>query len=109
MGKYTFWEALREWIKHISWKIFLWSIEMTADQYLTSVEESRQFKLEDALHEIANWADAYPLEVFPEFDFKKAREVLEKNGMTLDAISASNMRHVITRVSEIAKEALKHG
>ena len=50
MGKYTFFDALREWIRHISWKIFLWSIEMTADEYLTSVEtDSIKYRYEDEL------------------------------------------------------------
>ena len=65
--------------------------------------------LEDALQRIANWSDAYPLDVFPEPDFKKAHEVLTAAGMTLDAISASNMRHVVEGVGHIAKAALAAG
>jgi hypothetical protein len=61
---------------------------------------------EDALSRIYQWAEAYPLDVFPEPDFKKAHEVLQAAGMTLDAISASNMRHVITKVKEIADVAM---
>ena len=56
---------------------------------------------------IDNWAKAYPLEVFPEPDFKKAAEVLKSAGLTLDAISASNMRHVINGVKDIVEQALK--
>lgn len=55
-------------------------------------------ELED---ELLAWAEAYPLAVFPEPDFDKAHKILTENGMTLDSISASNMRHVITRVKEI--------
>ena len=55
----------------------------------------------EKLHQIRNWCDAYPLEVFPEPDFKKARRLLEAGGMTIDAISASNMRHVLRGVRRI--------
>jgi hypothetical protein len=67
----------------------------------------REERMEEALHRIASWADAYPLTVFPEPDLKRAREVLEAAGMTLDAISADAMRHVITQVGHIAKGALQ--
>ncbi len=62
-------------------------------------------RYEDALQKIANWARAYPLKVFPEPDFKRAHEVLTAAGMTLAAISASNMRHVVTQVQSIVDAA----
>ncbi|MCJ7482616.1 MAG: hypothetical protein MUO31_06595 [Thermodesulfovibrionales bacterium] len=62
---------------------------------------------EEALRKIDNWAKAYPLEVFPEPDFKKVAEVLKAAGISLDAVSASNMRHVIKGVKGIAEQALK--
>ena len=61
---------------------------------------------EDGLQRIVAWSEAYPLDVFPEPDFKKAHELLKAGGMTLDAISASNMRHVVEGVGKIATEAL---
>lgn len=61
----------------------------------------------DALEKLQAWADAYPLTIFPEPDFKRAHEVLTANGMTLDAISASNMRHVINGVRKLVDEGLK--
>ncbi len=64
---------------------------------------------EDALHRIEAWSRAYPLSVFPEPDFKKAHDLLQAGGMTLDAISASNMRHVVEGVGKIAREALRSG
>jgi hypothetical protein len=76
---------------------------------MTEREQHRFDLMEDALHRITDWAKAYPLEAFPEPDkayWAKAREVLEANGMTLDRISASNMRHVITQVGKIAESAL---
>ena len=63
-------------------------------------------RYENALEQLRQWAQAYPLEVFPEPDFKKTHEVLTANGMTLDAISAFNMRHVITKVIEIIDAAI---
>ena len=61
----------------------------------------------DALQKLHDWADAYPLTVFPEPDFAKAHQPLQAGGMTLDAISASNMRHVIDNVREIVAEGLR--
>jgi hypothetical protein len=58
------------------------------------------------LHRIISWCDAYPLDVFPEPDFKKARELLEAGGITLDSVSASNMRHVINGFRELAQAAI---
>ena len=62
----------------------------------------------DSLFEqIKGWCDAYPISVFPEPDFKKAHEVLKANGMTLDSISASNMKHVITQVQKMIDDAIR--
>jgi hypothetical protein len=58
-------------------------------------------KLREALHKIKSWAEAYPIEVFPEPDFELARKLLNAEGITLDAISASNMRHVLKGVKNI--------
>ena len=63
-------------------------------------------RLREALEGIVRWADAYPLDIFPEPDFKKAHELLKAGGITLDAVSASCMRHVVEGVGKIAKEAL---
>jgi hypothetical protein len=64
-------------------------------------------RLEEALTAIVAWSRAYPLKVFPEPDFAKAAELLKAGGMTLDAISASNMRHVVEGVGKIARAALE--
>src|SRR5574343_185614 len=61
-------------------------------------------QMEMALQQIDNWAKAYPLDVFPEPDFKRVREVLEAAGITLDSVSASNMRHVITGIARIVEK-----
>jgi hypothetical protein len=63
-------------------------------------------ELEDALHKIMQWSEAYPLKVFPEPDWEKARELLEAGGITMDAVSAHCMRHVVEGVGNIARSAL---
>lgn len=71
--------------------------------------QAKNKKLMDGLQKIISWSEAYP-EVFPEPDLKKAHSVLKSlNGKTLDAISASAMRHVIKGAKEIAEQALKGG
>lgn len=65
----------------------------------------RILKLERVLERIKTWAQAYPLDVFPEPDFKKAAEVLKENNLSLDVISASNIRHVLEGVIDIIKES----
>ncbi len=60
---------------------------------------------EDVMDRIEAWSKAYPLDIFPEPDFAKARGLLAAGGITIDAVSASNMRHVITRVWEMLQAA----
>ena len=70
--------------------------------------EDKIDRLEEALQRIETWSQAYPLAIFPEPDLRKAVEVLKANGMTLDAISAHCMRHVVEGVGKIARDALKY-
>lgn len=67
---------------------------------------STEERMREALEEIDQWAQAYPVDIFPEPDFAKAAELLKGGGMTLDAISASIMRRMVGRVGEIARAAL---
>lgn len=71
--------------------------------------ETENEVLREALERIEQWSRAYPLSVFPEPDLKTAAEVLKANGMTLDAISAHAMRHVVEGVGKIARAALARG
>jgi hypothetical protein len=71
-----------------------------------SVLVDKNDRMEAHLEAISAWGDAYPLIVFPEPDFKKVRELLEAGGITLDCVSASNMRHVVEGVAKIAREGL---
>jgi len=66
----------------------------------------REERLEEALRRIQQWADAYPLKIFPEPNLKKAHRALLEHGMTLDAVSASAARHVLDGIRDIIKEAL---
>lgn len=61
----------------------------------------------EALEQIVQWSKAYPLSVFPEPDLVKARGLLAAGGITLDAVSASCMRHVADGVGKVAKRALE--
>ncbi len=69
--------------------------------------ETRNEKLEGALIAVLNWAQAYPIEVFPEPDMKFASQLLKAGGVTIDAISASAMRHLLKRITEIINESLQ--
>lgn len=60
--------------------------------------------LETTLQRIKDWCRAYPVDLFPEPDFKKARQALEENGISLDDISASNMRHVLSGIQTLINE-----
>ena len=62
--------------------------------------------MEDFLAELDDWERAYPLSAFPEPDLARAAELLKAGGMTLDAISASNMRHVVSRIAPKARAAI---
>ena len=66
-------------------------------------EENEKLRaaLEEYDEKLTAWASAYPLEVFPEPDLKKVHALLQAEGMTLDAVSASNMRHVAKGLSEL--------
>lgn len=70
------------------------------------VREDAADQMREGLAKIDQWSRAYPLKVFPEPDFKKAHQLLKAGGMTIDAISASAMRHVVEGVGKIARAAL---
>jgi hypothetical protein len=63
--------------------------------------------LRAALGRIVEWSDAYPTAVFPEPDFARAAAALSAAGMSLDVISASNMRHATKGCGDIARAALE--
>jgi hypothetical protein len=59
-----------------------------------------------ALQRIDDWSRAYPVSVFPDPDWGKVRSALETAGITLDSVSAANMRHVVEGVGDIARAVL---
>jgi len=69
---------------------------MVSDEELDELEDLRE-----KLRLIREWCDAYPLKVFPEPNWRRAAMVLTDHGITLDSISASNMRHVLDGVRKI--------
>jgi vacuolar-type H+-ATPase subunit I/STV1 len=81
------------------------------DPYSGVFEENKSLTervdhLEDALKKISQWADAYPVDIFPEPDMKLVREILEFGGVTLDSVSAYVGRHIVDGIGKIANEAL---
>jgi hypothetical protein len=58
-------------------------------------------RAEDIITRIKAWCEAYPLDIFPEPDFKEVKRALEGSGQTLDSVSASNMRHVVSGIAKI--------
>lgn len=77
------------------------------ERFAELVREDERENYDTLFDSIKNWCEAYPIDVFPQPDFKKAHEVLKANGMTLDAISASNIKHVITQVQKMIDAAIK--
>ncbi len=64
----------------------------------------------DVLEKLKNWADAYPVEMFPEVlrqEWQQANEVLAQAGLSMTRMSASNMRHIISGVRKLVDEGLK--
>jgi hypothetical protein len=64
----------------------------------------------EALEKLEQWARAYPVKVFPEplrEEWQRAAALLSEKGLSLDRMSASNMRHVISGVRETVAEGLK--
>ena len=59
---------------------------------------------EERLEKIKRWCEAYPVDIFPQPDFKKAARILKENGISLGAISASNMRHVLDGIRRIIED-----
>jgi hypothetical protein len=64
-------------------------------------------RLRSALVAVVRWAEAYPLSAFPEPDLEKVAELLRAGGVSLDSVSAANIRHVVEGVGEIARKALR--
>jgi hypothetical protein len=80
-----------------------WIAQLTAR---AEAAEAALAEMEEALRQIEQWGEAYPLDIFPEPDWKRAHALLEAGGMTLDSVSAGAMRRVIVGCAQIARAAL---
>lgn len=81
-------------------------MQPTPEDQIQALQEQID-NLRDGLLTIHNWCKAYPIERFPEPDFSKCAAALRKEGLSLDQVSASNMRHVLQGIEEIVNDALK--
>jgi len=73
--------------------------------------QERIDEMEEALHRIVQWSEAYPTDIFHEpspEEYRRAHKLLRENGMTLDAFSASMGRHCLKGIGDIARGALNH-
>ena len=97
------WEAAAE--KYQSFLLLHAPTLITAARQLEEVRRDAE-RLQDAMQELRQWVEAYPVDVFLPPDLKKAHEVLAQNGMTLDGIAAHVSRHVLTGVKRIVDAQL---
>jgi len=61
----------------------------------------------DALFQLNQWSNGYPKDIFTPPNYEKMHKVLQKNGMTIDGLSADIYRRTLKRVNEITAKALK--
>lgn len=67
-------------------------------------------RLRDVLLRLQQWADAYPVEQFPEplrQDWQRANALLAERGISMSAMTASNMRHVLNGARQMLAEGLR--
>lgn len=77
--------------------------KLRTDQRIEELEAENE-RLTDILTKLRTWINAYPVDIFPEPDLKKAAKVLKDNDMTLDSISASNFRFLLGRMLETLED-----
>ena len=81
-----------------------------APTLLTLIEQlsNRVERLETDLHRIDMWADAYPVDIFPEPDLDGVKQVLIANDMLreMDRMHSSWARYLLSSVKEITSAAL---
>ncbi len=81
--------------------------EKHLQDFANLVAAAEREKYYELLEEIKVWREAYPLSIFPVPDWEKVRDALTMNGLTLEAISAANLRHASNRFYEMLEEAIR--
>jgi hypothetical protein len=71
---------------------------------ITALEDETH-RLKDALSGIADWAGAYPEDVFPPLDIEEARQRLSDDAL-FSRLHASWARHLTAGIGNIARTAL---
>lgn len=66
----------------------------------------RKLVMKEALEKILDWANAYPADVFPDQDLKKADAVLRAAGISMSAMHGNWGRHITDGIKSIAEGAL---
>jgi hypothetical protein len=96
-------------MQHGDWHEYALADLLTAAEARVAALEAENETLTAALERIVQWADAYPLDVFHEptrEEWQQVDAVLKQAGLSLGAVSGSNMRHVVQGVGGIARAAL---
>lgn len=82
--------------------------EIAATRSLLRSQQDRIEALEAGLAEIAQWAEAYPVPVFPEPDLDLVATILLKAGQReqIDRMHAAWARHLTSGIGKIARSTL---
>lgn len=82
---------------------------LTASDGFAALEriETELDRYRETLEWLQNWKKAYPLDIFKEPDLEAAHSILTECGISLDAISAHNIRHVLSVIQCCLNEALE--
>lgn len=83
------------------------ALDVELKKFAALVAAAEREKYDALFGEIKEWSEAYPETIFPTPDWEKVRDALEMNGLTLDAVSAANMRHVLNLIQEMADQTIR--
>lgn len=82
------------------------------DEALIRNLEAERDEAREALTRIKQWADAYPIDLFPPLDdnaLVRARSALDGAGVSIGALHAAWARRITRGIGEIAAAALANG
>lgn len=80
--------------------------ELQAEREALIAENER---MRETLEYLRDWAEAYPVEAFPEPDFEGVKAALLLHGFSLGEVSASSYRYLLSRIKDVVEKALKGG